>query len=302
MSINNKQSEPINEFEGKLKKGSIVEKSLNRMVMVFLVLMVLLSVYSIKQYEQLYQNFVNLNQSYTDLQIENKVFKETVEKQNLKLDDLNTKIDKFLIDKISKNQFNEVYVQIRELTGMISEEKKREYYLNRIANIVSNNKQLDGETVYEIAKNIYEISLKYKFNPFLICALIKVESDFKTDSISDSNAYGLCQVSRLLAKELAKNLGIEWDGAEKTLFCPEKNIMIGTHYLSMLYNDFGEIKLALTAYNYGPFKVQELISQNNNVPNGYADKILNYYARYRGFPIEEIEEILIGDNEEYSFL
>ncbi len=308
MGTDNKQNDTNNNSEKKVKQSRqskqsrIIEKNINRVVIVFLLLMVVLSIYSIKQYEQLHQTFVNLNQSYNNLQEENRIFKETVDEQNIKLDDLNEKIDKFLIDKISKEQFTEVYVQIKELTGMMSEEKKREYYLDRIVNIVSNNGELDSETVYEIAKNIYEISLKYKFNPFLICALIKVESDFRTDSISDSYAYGLCQVSRLIAKELAKNLGIEWDGAEKTLLSPEKNIQIGIHYLSMLYNDFGEMKLALTAYNYGPFKVQEFISQNNGVPNGYADRILDYYARYRGFKIDEIDEILNGDSEEYSCL
>ena len=106
------------------------------------------------------------------------------------------------------------------------------------------------------------------------------------------------QVRRFIAKELAENLGIDWDGVEKTLLNPEKNIQIGIHYLAMLYNDFGDMRLALTAYNYGPFKVQEFISQDDDIPNGYTEKILKYYARYRGFAIEEIDEVLNGDSEE----
>jgi hypothetical protein len=68
----------------------------------------------------------------------------------------------------------------------------------------------------------------------------------------------------------------------------------------MLHDDFGDIRLALTAYNYGPFKVQEFISRDDEIPNGYTDKILKYYAKYRGFAMEEIDEVLNGDNEESS--
>lgn len=309
MEINNEQSENNDYNQNKNSKINI-EKSinsnttkkhlnLNGIIMFLLLTVTIMLFYSIWQYNQLNKSIVNLSKSYNIIQIENITFKEKIDEQNRMLDEINIQMAKYGKEKITKEQFTEIYMQIKELTGMISEEKKRDYYLSRIVNIItSTNKELSSETVYEIAKNIYEISLKYKFNPFLICALIKVESDFKADSISDSYAYGLCQVRRFIAKELAENLGIEWDGAEKTLLNPEKNIQIGIHYLAMLNDDFGDIKLALTAYNYGPFKVQEIISQNNDIPNGYSDKILKYYARYRGFKIEEVEEILNEDSDE----
>ncbi len=295
-----KEEKKSKETENKeLKKNFMKDINLNKVILIFLVAMVLLSAYSLRKNEQLYQSLVNLNQSNNELQLENQLFKEKIDEQNQKLDNISTQMAKYLRERITKEQFTEIYMQLQELIGMVTVEQKREYYLSRIVNIVSNNnKQLESETIYDIAKNIYEIALKYKFNPFLICALIKVESNFISDSISDSNAYGLCQVRRFIAKELAENLGIDWDGAEKTLLNPEKNIRIGIHYLSMLCDDFGDIKLALTAYNYGPFKVQEFISQDDDIPNGYTDKILKYYAKYRGFTIEEIDEVLNGDNEE----
>ncbi|HNR65091.1 MAG TPA: lytic transglycosylase domain-containing protein [Atribacterota bacterium] len=301
MNKNNK--EEMKSEKGKSKKNYFVNRNLNTVVLLFLVAMTLLSLYSLTKNEQLYQSLSALNQSYNEIKEENQIFKEKIEEQSQKLDSINTQMAKYLKERITKEQFTEIYMQMQELIGMVTVEQKREYYLSRIVNIISNNnKQLESETIYDIAKNIYEIALKYKFNPFLICALIKVESDFKTDSISDSYAYGLCQVRRFIAKELAENLGIDWDGAEKTLLNPEKNIRIGIHYLSMLYDDFGDIKLALTAYNYGPFKVQEFINEDNNIPNGYTEKILKYYARYRGFDIEEVDEILNGDNNESNIL
>jgi soluble lytic murein transglycosylase len=296
---NKKDEEKRKETGKEFKKNIYTDKYLNMLILIFLVAMVSLSVYSLKKNEQLNQSLTALNLSYSELQVENQIFKEKIDEQNQKLDSIGSQMSKYLKERITKEQFTEIYMQLQELIGMVTVEQKREYYLSRIVNIVaSNNNQLESETIYDIAKNIYEIALKYKFNPFLICALIKVESDFIADSVSDSYAYGLCQVRRFIAKELAENLGIDWDGVEKTLLNPEKNIQIGIHYLAMLYNDFGDMRLALTAYNYGPFKVQEFISQNDDIPNGYSEKILKYYARYRGFAMEEIDEVLNGDSEE----
>ena len=296
---NKKDEEKRKETGKEFKKNIYTDKYLNMLILIFLVAMVSLSVYSLKKNEQLNQSLTALNLSYSELQVENQIFKEKIDEQNQKLDSIGSQMSKYLKERITKEQFTEIYMQLQELIGMVTVEQKREYYLSRIVNIVaSNNNQLESETIYDIAKNIYEIALKYKFNPFLICALIKVESDFIADSVSDSYAYGLCQVRRFIAKELAENLGIDWDGVEKTLLNPEKNIQIGINLLAMLYNDIGDMRLALTAYNYGPFKVQEFISQNDDIPNGYSEKILKYYARYRGFAMEEIDEVLNGDSEE----
>ncbi len=291
-----KNNKSVGEKSKKSKKKSFLDKYFHITVFIFLLVVILLLIFNLRQYDQIFQSVADLNRTYYDIQRENQVLKEKIEEQKQMLDGIDQQIANYQKERITKEQFTEIYFQLQELTGMISQEKKREFYMNRIVKIISNNNnQLESETIYSIAKNIYEIAQKYKFNPFLICALIKVESDFIVDSVSDSYAYGLCQVRRFIAKELAENIGIEWDGAEKTLLDPEKNIKIGIHYLAMLYNDFGDIRLALTAYNYGPFRLQEFIAQNSEIPNGYTEKILRYYAQYRGFAMEEIDEILIKD-------
>jgi len=280
----------------KVKKINVLDRHFNIIVIVCLIALLSLLINGQIKIVQLNQSIKELSSSYQDVRLENQLLKEQVTEQNKKLDLVNTQFEDYTHERITKYQFTEIYMQLQELTGMISEENKREFYISRIVNIVSsNNGQLESERIYAIAKSIYEISLKYNFNPLLICALIKVESNFIVDSVSDSYAFGLCQVRRFIAKELAENIGIKWDGAEKTLFDPQKNIKIGMHYLALLYDDFGDMKLALTAYNHGPFKVQELISQQSEIPNGYTEKVLNYYSQYRGFDIEQIDEILNGE-------
>ncbi len=289
----NINSEKPKKSRKKIKKPSLFDRHFNTVVIIFLTVLLILLINGQIEINQLYQSMNEVTSSYQGIREENQLLKEKISEQNEKLDVVNAQFKEYIHERITKDQFTEIYMQLQELTGMISEENKREFYINRIVNIVSSsNGQLDSETIYDIAKNIYEISLKYNFNPLLVSALIKVESNFIVDSISNSYAYGLCQVRRFIAKELAENIGIEWNGPEKTLFNPEKNIKIGMHYLAMLHDDFGDMRLALTAYNHGPFKIQELLSQESDIPNGYTDKVLNYYAQYRGFDIEEIDTIL----------
>jgi len=141
----------------------------------------------------------------------------------------------------------------------------------------------------EISKTIYEESVKYNFNPLLITAIIKTESNYEPTAVSDSYAYGLCQVRRFIAPELAENIDIKWDGAEKTLFDPIKNIQIGVYYLSMLNRDFNDLRTAVIAYNQGPYAVQERLTSNQELPDNYVNKVLGYYANLRGFSLEEVQ-------------
>lgn len=263
-------------------------------VLLFLSLSVLVMlIYSQMKLQNMSETIDSMASFSQSIHQENQLLREKIIEQNENIGLLHEQLEHYHENRISKEQFTEIYMQLQELTGMVSEERKREFYLNRMVNIIQNNNHsLESEEVYQIAKNIYESSLTYKFNPFLICALIKVESNFNIQAISDAYAYGLCQVRRFIAKEIAENIGIKWDGAEKTLFNPEDNIRIGLHYLAALYDDFSDMKLALTAYNYGPFKVQEFISEEKEIPNGFSDKVFGYYSQYRGFEIEDIDEVL----------
>ena len=219
---------------------------------------------------------------------------EGINLQNEKIvssvENLSNEVKEYSQVKIGRDQFTEIYMQLQELTGMISNEAKREYYITKaVKDISKNNSDLDSKSIYEISKTIYEESIKYNFNPLLITAIIKTESNFDPQAVSDSYAYGLCQVRRFIAPELASNIGIEWDGAEKTLFDPIKNIKIGVYYLSILNRDFNDLKTAVIAYNQGPYAVQELLTNNQELPDNYVNKVLDYYANLRGFSLEEVQ-------------
>jgi len=264
-----------------------INKNLGLVVLIFMSLMVILfitlqiSIYNLSTQTEKYVENINLNNEKI-VSINEKLV--TIE------EDLSNEIKKYNQVKIGRDQFTEIYMQLQELTGMISNEVKREYYIAKAVNDISkNNSTLDSKSIYEISKTIYEESIKYNFNPLLITAIIKTESNYQPTAVSDSYAYGLCQVRRFIAQELAENIGIKLDGAEKTLFDPIKNIQIGVYYLSILNKDFNDLNTAVIAYNQGPYAVQEQLTNNQELPNDYANKVFNHYANLRGFSLEEIQ-------------
>ena len=264
-----------------------INKNLGLVVLIFMSLMVILfitlqiSIYNLSTQTEKYVENINLNNEKI-VSINEKLV--TIE------EDLSNEIKKYNQVKIGRDQFTEIYMQLQELTGMISNEVKREYYIAKAVNDISkNNSTLDSKSIYEISKTIYEESVRYNFNPLLITAIIKTESNYEPTAVSDSYAYGLCQVRRFIAPELAENLGIKWDGAEKTLFDPIKNIQIGVYYLSILNKDFNDLNTAVIAYNQGPYAVQERLTNNQELPDNYLNKVLDYYANLRGFSLEEVQ-------------
>lgn len=262
----------------------LIRKTINKnsetILVIFLIFMIVLVVTIEIRVDRLSLQL----EKYTEESVKNN------EKMVNKFENLVKELEKYQKVKIGRDQFTEIYMQLQELTGMISNEVKREYYITKVVKDISkNNSTLDSESIYEISKTIYEESIKYNFNPLLITALIKTESNFDPEAVSDSYAYGLCQVRRFIASELAENIGIKWEGAEKTLFDPVKNIKIGVYYLSMLNRNFNDLKTALIAYNQGPYNVQERLTNNQELSDNYANKVLDYYANLRGFSLEEVQ-------------
>ena len=126
----------------------------------------------------------------------------------------------------------------------------------------------------------------------LIYAMIKAESHFKQEAISNKEAIGLMQILESTAQEVAKELEIEVTKEE--IIKPEINIALGTKYLSKLMEKYGNAKLAIVAYNAGIGNVDSWIEKGTikkdgsnieNIPfketNNYVRKILRDYEIYK---------------------
>lgn len=120
---------------------------------------------------------------------------------------------------------------------------------------------------------ISQASERFKVDPFLIKAVIKAESDFNQNAVSQKGAQGLMQ----LMPGTAEDMKVE------DPFNPEENIFGGTRYLSMMLSRFNnDMRLALAAYNAGP----ERVENHRGIPpipetKSFIEKVMQYYGRYR---------------------
>jgi hypothetical protein len=135
---------------------------------------------------------------------------------------------------------------------------------------------LASVTKEELAEVIYEEAIRYNHDPRFIMALIFAESEFWNWAVSEKGAKGLMQIMPYVAQPIAQQIGIEWMG-DKTLFNPFLNVRIGIYYLSQLVLDFRDLRLAMTAYNYGPTYVKNLLEKKERIPFTYYHRLLGVY-------------------------
>jgi len=121
------------------------------------------------------------------------------------------------------------------------------------------------------ASEIHEAASATGLQPSLIGAVIESESGGRADIVSPAGAIGLMQ----LLPSTAADLGVDpWD--------PAQNIAGGSRYLAQQLARFGDVSLALAAYNAGPGAV----AHYGGIPpyretQQYVTRVLGAQARMR---------------------
>jgi soluble lytic murein transglycosylase len=139
---------------------------------------------------------------------------------------------------------------------------------------------LDGETASSFANTILEESERYGYDWELILAIIITESQFDPWAKSHKGARGLMQVMPDTAEWLSPKLGLEYEGF-KSLYDPEYNIKLGTRYLYMMHQKYGDIEKAIAAYNRGPEGLARYTRRGRGLPSRYLDKVMTYYKELK---------------------
>lgn len=140
---------------------------------------------------------------------------------------------------------------------------------------------------------VNKYAIEYEVDPLLVYAVIKAESNFDKNAVSNRNAKGVMQIIDSTAEEIAGNIMSDTYFESNMLFDEETNIRIGTKYLSDLLKKYGDYHIAVAAYNAGIGTVDKWISDGvikddgsdiEKIPyketNNYVRKISRDYKIY----------------------
>ena len=141
---------------------------------------------------------------------------------------------------------------------------------------------------YESA--IQEASERYSVDPFLVCAVIKAESNWDPTVVSNQGAQGLMQLIPETAQDMIDKGIVSGSFSVVDLEDPRTNIEFGCAYLSYLLKYFnGSTDRAIAAYNAGMANVNMWASQKTVLHNAitfpetqaYLIRVNNALSRYR---------------------
>jgi len=152
----------------------------------------------------------------------------------------------FKMEKLSRELVN--------LRSAMNIDSVRQYKIQKILKIIeSHNSNLSSAEAYDIANEIYEMSVKYaNLDIDLLCAVITHESGVTWDPkvVSKAGAMGLMQIMPVTGLFLAGYEGLTWTNPEEAILNPVYNIRMGARFLSMLIDQYG-LDGGLAAYNGG---------------------------------------------------
>jgi soluble lytic murein transglycosylase-like protein len=120
----------------------------------------------------------------------------------------------------------------------------------------------------DLAGAIQEAALREDLEPDVAFRLVSTESGFRQRAISPVGAVGYAQVMPATASWLEPGV------TEGDLFDRDTNLRLGFRYLRMLLDEYGDVRLALLAYNRGPAVVSSMVARGEDPANGYARTIL----------------------------
>ncbi len=139
---------------------------------------------------------------------------------------------------------------------------------------------------------VEKYSEEFGIDEAFVFAVIKTESNFDPDAVSDAGAIGLMQIIEDSFDWVSTKLG-ESDLTYDDMFAPEYSIMYGCYMLAFLYERYGSYELAAAAYHSGIGEVDGWIEdgivslENLDVTDfegsntrHYVRKIMKAYYRY----------------------
>lgn len=153
-----------------------------------------------------------------------------------------------------------------------------------------------GKIMYPIKykQEIEAASANVGVNPYLVAAVIRVESNYREELESPKGALGIMQVMPETAEWIYQREGLKGYKPDD-LLDPSVNIRVGTAFLGLLMEQFqGNQVLAVASYNAGQGNVNKWLSNEiwdgrletvEHIPfwetRKYVSKVMYYYKKYQ---------------------
>ncbi len=138
---------------------------------------------------------------------------------------------------------------------------------------------------------IKQSSERYGLDPYLVAAVIKTESNWNAQAVSNKGAQGLMQLMPETAQDMVSKGLVSTSGySSENLSDPATNIEFGCAYLAYLLKYFnGSTDRAIAAYNAGMANVETWAQQNTVLHNAitfpetqaYLIRVNGAQTRYR---------------------
>jgi soluble lytic murein transglycosylase len=133
-----------------------------------------------------------------------------------------------------------------------------------------------------------------KVDPALVAGIMRQESAFAADAVSNKGAVGLMQMEPKTAPKLAHRQKLRYSRAR--LFDPEYNLQLGTLYVNDLLKQFGSPEAALAAYNAGEDRCGEWQAERK------YDDVAEFVESIPFTETREYVQIVLRNAEMYRWL
>jgi len=143
---------------------------------------------------------------------------------------------------------------------------EKDFEKTRVAKWISRKYKVSNDAVREIVEISFSAGDNFEVDPYVIIAVIAIESSFNPLAESSAGAIGLMQVMPLIHRKKFEKYG----GFDKSLDV-KVNVYVGTEILKNFYLRYGNYQRALLAY-VG-------VSQNSN--SRYPKKVLRLRDRLK---------------------
>lgn len=137
------------------------------------------------------------------------------------------------------------------------------------------------------SEQVTRYSKEFNLDENLVYSIIKAESKFKKDAISNKGAKGLMQISDITRDWAIEELEL----GNINIFEPEINIRIGCWYLNRLYKEFGDKNLVIAAYNGGSGNVRKWLDNEDYSRDG---------ENLHNIPFQETSNYVYKVNKNYD--